>query len=62
MIMALMTTAEVAAFLSVKEERVKRLEREHLLVAAEKDDAGNVLFREEDVQKYKELAERIGGL
>lgn len=60
--MALMTTAEVAAFLSVKEERVKRLEREHLLVAAEKDDAGNVLFREEDVQKYKELAERIGGL
>jgi DNA-binding transcriptional MerR regulator len=60
--MALMTTAEVAAFLSVKEERVKRLEREHLLVAAEKDDAGNVLFRQEDVEKYKELAERIGGL
>lgn len=60
--MALMTTEQVAEFLGVKEERVRRLEREHLLIAAEKDDAGNAQFKEEDVKKYKELAERIGGI
>lgn len=60
--MSLMTTAEVAEFLGVQEERVRRLEREHLLIAAEKDDAGNALFNPDDVKKYKELAERIGGI
>lgn len=60
--MALMTILEVADFLGVKEERVKRLEREHLLIAKQSDDAGNPLFEDSDVQKYKELAERIGGL
>ena len=57
-----MTTEQVAEFLGVKEERVRRLERESLLIAAEKDDAGNVKFKQEDVQRYKELAERIGGI
>lgn len=60
--MSLMTTEQVAEFLGVKEERVRRLERESLLIAAEKDDAGNVKFKQEDVQRYKELAERIGGI
>jgi DNA-binding transcriptional MerR regulator len=60
--MALMTILEVADFLGVKEERVKRLEREHLLIAKENSDAGDPLFDDGDVQKYKELAERIGGL
>ena len=58
--MALMTTEQVAEFLGVKEERVRRLERESLLIAAEKDDAGNAKFNEDDVKRYKELAERIG--
>ncbi|SFC53885.1 MerR family transcriptional regulator [Pseudoalteromonas denitrificans] len=60
--MALMTIEQVADFLGVKEERVKRLEREHLLIAKENDGSGNALFDDGDVQKYKELAERIGGL
>lgn len=57
-----MTILEVADFLGVKEERVKRLEREHLLIAKENNDVGDPLFDDGDVQKYKELAERIGGL
>ncbi|WP_199610883.1 MerR family transcriptional regulator [Flocculibacter collagenilyticus] len=60
--MSLMTTAQVAEFLGVKEVRVERLEREHLLIAKEKDANGSPLFDEEDVKRYKTLAERIGGL
>ena len=60
--MGLMTTEQVAEFLGVKEERVRRLERESLPIAAEKDDAGNAKFNEDDVKRYKELAERIGGI
>ncbi len=60
--MALMSIEQVAEFLGVKEERVKRLEREHLLIAKENDEGGKPLFDDGDVQRYKELAERIGGL
>lgn len=60
--MALMTVNEVAAFLSVQDVRVQRLERESLLLAKEKDADGNPLFDQSDVEKYKELAERLGGL
>ncbi len=60
--MSLMTTEQVAEFLGIKEERVRRLERENLLPAADKDEAGNALFDPNEVQKYKELAERIGGI
>ncbi len=60
--MSLLNVAQVAEFLGVKEERVRRLEREHLLIAKDKDEKGEALFDEGDVKRYKELAERIGGL
>ncbi|MFT4926637.1 MAG: DNA-binding transcriptional MerR regulator [Phenylobacterium sp.] len=61
-IMALMTVAQVAEFLGVKEIRVERLERESLLVSKEKADDGTALFDEGDVQRYKDLAARLGGI
>jgi DNA-binding transcriptional MerR regulator len=60
--MALMSVAQVAEFLGVQVVRVERLERESLLVAKQKNDAGDALFDEEDVKKYKELAARLGGI
>lgn len=60
--MTMMTVAEVANYLSVKDIRVQRLERESLLLSKEKDANGNPLFDKTDVEKYKELAERLGGL
>lgn len=60
--MSLMTVSEVAEFLGVQEIRVERLERESLLTAKEKDPSGAPLFDRADVEKYKEFAERIGGI
>ncbi len=60
--MALMTVAEVAAFLSIQDIRVKLLARENLLVPAGKDNDGKPMFAEEDVKRYKVLAERLGGI
>jgi len=60
--MSLMTVGEVAEFLSVKEIRVERLERESLLIGKEKDDNGKPKFDRGDVEKYKQLAERLGGI
>ena len=60
--MSLMTVQEVADFLNVKEIRVERLQRESLLVAKETDSDGTPLFDAAEVEKYKTLAERLGGL
>jgi hypothetical protein len=60
--MSLMTVLEVAEFLGVKELRVERLHRESLLPAKDKDAEGKALFDKSDVEKYKVLAERLGGL
>ena len=60
--MSLMTIPEVASFLEIQESRVERLTRESLLIAKENDDAGSPLFDKGDVQRYKELAERLGGI
>ncbi|KMT66250.1 hypothetical protein [Catenovulum maritimum] len=60
--MSLMTVKEVAEFLGVQDLRVLRLEREHLLVAKDKDSEGSPLFEKDAVEKYKELAKRLGGL
>ncbi|WP_026376488.1 hypothetical protein [Aestuariibacter salexigens] len=60
--MSLMTVAEVAEFLGVQDLRVQRLERESLLISKDKDSEGNPLFDRQDVEKYKELAERLGGI
>ena len=60
--MSLMTVQEVADFLNVQEIRVERLRRESLLVAKDKDQNGNPLFDRSDVEKYKTLAERLGGI
>jgi len=60
--MSLMTVKEVAAFLDVQEVRVERLERESLLIAKEKDADGKPLFDNGDVERYKQLAERLGGI
>lgn len=60
--MSLMSVTEVAEFLGVKELRVERLEREHLLISKDKNDEGKPMFAKEDVEKYKELAERLGGI
>ena len=60
--MVLMTVKEVASFLNVQESRVTRLERESLLVAKEKDSDGNPLFDSLEVKRYRDLAERLGGI
>lgn len=57
-----MTVKEVAAFLDVQEVRVERLKRESLLIAKDKDVDGAPLFAREDVEKYKVLADRLGGI
>ena len=57
-----MTVEQVAEFLGVQTVRVERLERESLLPSADKDDSGNPLFEKDAVEKYKVLAERLGGL
>ena len=60
--MALMTVAQVAEFLGVQDTRVERLEREHLLVAKDKGEDGGALFDEDDVKRYKQFSDRIGGI
>lgn len=60
--MSLMSVQEVADFLNVQAIRVERLQRESLLVAKDTDDQGNPLFDSTDVEKYKALAERLGGI
>ncbi|AYA63035.1 MULTISPECIES: helix-turn-helix domain-containing protein [unclassified Alteromonas] len=60
--MSLMSIEEVATFLDVQPIRVERLERESLLVAKEKDSEGKPLFDKGDVERYKVLAERLGGI
>ena len=60
--MSLMTVEQVAEFLGVQNLRVERLERESLLPAVKKDANGSPLFEKESVEKYKVLAERLGGL
>ncbi|NMH60230.1 helix-turn-helix domain-containing protein [Alteromonas ponticola] len=60
--MSLMTVKEVAAYLDIQEARVERLERESLLVAKKKDVDGNPMFERDDVERYKVLAERLGGI
>lgn len=60
--MSLMNVDEVAEFLGVQSIRVERLARENLLVTSEKDEQGKPLFKKEDVERYKVLAERLGGL
>ena len=60
--MSLMTVSEVANYLGVQEARVTRLERERLLVSSPDSDADNPMFEKDAVAKYKELAERLGGL
>lgn len=60
--MTLMNTAEVAEYLGVSDSRVARLSRERLLVATEQNEKDEPLFNQEDVEKYKELAERLGGI
>lgn len=61
-IMSLMSTEQVAEFLGVKEERVKRLARESLLIVKAEDENGEPQFDSNEVAKYKELAARFGGL
>ena len=60
--MSLMSIEEVANYLGVQPIRVERLEREHLLIATSKSDDGKPLFDEGDVSRYKQLAERLGGI
>lgn len=60
--MSLMSVGEVAAFLNVQDVRVERLERESLLIAKDKDVDGKPLFDRSDVENYKVLAERLGGI
>lgn len=60
--MSLMSVTEVASYLSVQEARVLRLERESLLTSAQKNDQEEPMFDKDAVTKYKELAERLGGL
>jgi len=56
-----LTVEQTAEFLGITESRVKRLARESLL----NDVGGNSeapVFNSADVKRYKELAERIGGI
>jgi excisionase family DNA binding protein len=60
--MSIMSVQQVAEFLGITDTRVERLARENLLVAAQQDDNGKPQFNEDDVKRYKILAERLGGL
>lgn len=60
--MSMMSIQEVAEFLGVQETRIERLEREHLLIAKGRDDDGKAIFDRSDVERYKELSDRLGGL
>jgi excisionase family DNA binding protein len=60
--MSIMSVQQVAEFLGITDTRVERLARENLLVAAHQDDNGKPQFNEDDVKRYKILAERLGGL
>ena len=60
--MSLMTVNEVASYLGLQSGRVERLEREHLLVAKDKSSDGKPLFSKQDVENYKKIADRVGGL
>lgn len=60
--MSLMTTEQVAEFLGVKVERVRRLARENLLQSKGDDAQGDPTFDKTDVEKYYELAKRLGGI
>ncbi len=57
----LLTVDQVAEFLGITDIRVKRLTRESLLNNVS-DDAENPMFKPDEVKRYKELAERIGGI
>ena len=57
--MSMMSIEEVANYLGVQPIRV---EREHLLIAKSKSEDGKPLFEEDDVARYKQLAERLGGI
>lgn len=57
----LLNLEQTAEFLGISDSRVKRLARESLL----NDVAGNPdapEFNADEVKRYKELAERIGGI
>lgn len=60
--MPLMNVKEVAEFLNIQEIRVQRLERESLLSATQTTEEGEPLFDKSAVEKYKQLAERLGGI
>jgi len=56
-----LTTLQTAEFLGMTESRVKRLARESLL----NDVSGNPdsqVLKVDEGERYKELAERIGGI
>ena len=55
------TVTHAAEFLGVTDSRVKRLARESLLNNVG-DDAAEPTFNCDEVKRYKELAERIGGI
>lgn len=57
----LLTVEQVAQYLGITDIRVKRLTRESLLNNVS-DDTNNPMFKPDEVKKYKELAERIGGI
>ena len=60
--MSMMNVEEVADFLGIQEIRVQRLQRESLLTAKDTDAQGKPLFDKTDVERYKQLAERLGGI
>ncbi|MFT5711972.1 MAG: hypothetical protein ACI9DQ_000373 [Glaciecola sp.] len=57
-----MTENRVAYFLGVQKVRVERLERERRLLAKNKNDNGSPLFDSVELEKYKELTDRLGGI
>jgi len=57
----LLTVDQVAEFLGITDVRVKRLARESLLNNVS-DDPDTLMFKADEVKKYKELAARIGGI
>jgi len=56
-----LTVEQAAEFLGITESRVKRLARESLLNDVG-GDSDSPVFNAGDVKRYKELAERIGGI
>ncbi len=59
--MDLLNAVQVAEFLGVSETRIERMTKESLLAVVEEKD-GKKMYDKTAIERYKEFADRLGGL